>query len=1553
MLLRRLLPFIFLFSGLFVCGNNLNLGSSVKIIDVTSSGVTFEISVSWSNSWSDGFNNDAAWVFFKYRTVSGNWSHLFLNGPTEVSEGYSFLPGSSGGDLTGLFLFRSAAGSGTSSSVCRLTWDYSGSGLTSDDFHQNKVLFMAQGIEMVFVPFGSFVLGDGVSSSSFVSASGTPVSVTGDGSEEPVELHTPGSSSSVSLSGTYPSGFNGFYIMKYELSQEQYVSFINSLSRSEQLQLLPQLSTLTKGQYVFGSPHNPDNRNGIIVSVPLSDSRSAVLDNNLTNDDKYGNSDDGRTLACNYMCVSDLLAYTAWSGLRPLAETEYEKTCRRLLPQLPFAQEYAWGTTSLTSMSAIVSETAGWNNETPNNGNTNAEGAFGTFPGNGPVRCGAFSAVATNRSESGSTFSGVMEMSGNLSELCVNASRYSVNNFDGSVHGSGTFSLNDWGTGASSSFGLRGGGFSSEKEELRVSDRSHAESGYFTSLALRDSTVGFRGVRMLNPADIAFNAGNISLSKDGDVICSGEAFTLLGSPAFASGITGLSMHYSWYMDAELLPDETGRDLSFPLGIFNRDNTDKTFSFRREVNCALGTFFASFTLTVPGRLQLSLPEGTGELQLSCNISSVVTASRNKSSSFRWFNGTSGVALTDWSSPSTASRYTPSHTHFGYVGAQRKLRCVSDMGGCKDSVEINLFILPSCSLVLDKSVISMSSNTNGETVTASLCGAGEVSWYYLDDSGRENLLSSTMTSGTPNGASSASSYTITYTPKYADFKNTVGSRTVVVRSKLGDNAACQDRQELTVNVSATLNPGTITAPSPSVVCGNADVLITSSQSAGVDGMSGLTPVYQWFVDGSSTPLLNETASTLKYRLPVNTTNSPVSHTFVRKAFTSSPVLQSGNSNSVTVTVPGVPTVTIGTPVAVCDGQSLALPTPQINWAGLSGTGTWTLNGVAVPSPVRYANNGQILIYTISNSCHASVKSNGMNITVNNRPTVKTLSAPVAVCSGNALPYPAAPAVEWNGLNGSVAWKLNGSVVPNPVLYSHNGQTLTYWATNGCGTTPSNGVAITVNDKPLVGAIATPAKICPGSGLSLSVPVVTNNGLAVTSSGWLLNNVALPSSLTTAHNGQPLKYQAANGCGTGYSNEVTVSVLTPAITNVGTVSSGVSGNALCFGGNFTVSHSGNATTNCGTINSYTWTRTGTSSATFTGQSWSQNGLAAGSYTYSCRVGSSSGASASVSSFTVVVRPLPVGSISGGGSVCSGGTANISLSFSGGSAPYYYTVTGASEANTSSTSISLSKPAGTYYLTALRDANGCVATSRTGSATVSTITPAITSAGSISYSGGRVCTDTRFDISNGSSASASCSAGITYSWYCNDVVENYNNTTNYYTKGDGTYRIKRRATVTSSGSYKESNTITVTVASCGPPPAPGGEKTAILCDGKTWMVQNLNDASKGGQGYEGNIAYCVTDGRLYTWSEAMSACPSGWHLPSDAEYAALNACFDKVAWQPQYAGYWISSGWYSRGYTGDWWTSTGNGSVYDWALGSGDSKLVRNQCGKSSRLSVRCVKN
>lgn len=54
-------------------------------------------------------------------------------------------------------------------------------------------------------------------------------------------------------------------------------------------------------------------------------------------------------------------------------------------------------------------------------------------------------------------------------------------------------------------------------------------------------------------------------------------------------------------------------------------------------------------------------------------------------------------------------------------------------------------------------------------------------------------------------------------------------------------------------------------------------------------------------------------------------------------------------------------------------------------------------------------------------------------------------------------------------------------------------------------------------------------------------------------------------------------------------------------------------------------------------------------------------------------------------------------------------------------------------------------------------------------------------------------------------------------------------------------------------------------------------------WMAQNLNYESANSYCYKDSAKYCTMYGRLYTWVVAKTACPSGWHLPTKAEFVIL----------------------------------------------------------------------
>ncbi len=54
-------------------------------------------------------------------------------------------------------------------------------------------------------------------------------------------------------------------------------------------------------------------------------------------------------------------------------------------------------------------------------------------------------------------------------------------------------------------------------------------------------------------------------------------------------------------------------------------------------------------------------------------------------------------------------------------------------------------------------------------------------------------------------------------------------------------------------------------------------------------------------------------------------------------------------------------------------------------------------------------------------------------------------------------------------------------------------------------------------------------------------------------------------------------------------------------------------------------------------------------------------------------------------------------------------------------------------------------------------------------------------------------------------------------------------------------------------------------------------------WMAENLNYKTENSYCYNDSVEYCAKYGRLYTWAAAKLACPSGWHLPSRAEWDNL----------------------------------------------------------------------
>ncbi len=404
-------------------------------------------------------------------------------------------------------------------------------------------------------------------------------------SEEALTLASSHTSWTGTLAASYPKGYAGFYVMKYETSQEQYVEFLNSLTLDQQKARVANnnFAAMKRGDYVFGDMKNPSCRNGIVFIEQRKANTPVVFGNNLNPANDLFSTDDGQTLACNYMSIEDMIAYCSWSGLRPMSELEYEKACRRFYPQVPDKGEYAWNTNNgvnrLNGLGDLnyrgdEREQALSYLKNVNSGTTNSI--------NGPVRCGLFATSATNQTQAGATYWAVMEMSGNLKELCANVN---YSNLNGGSCGTGVYNANLWDKTATK-YGVRGGGFSSPDSLLRTSDRTEAMN-YFTTITQRDSTVGFRGVYSLS--GIKIEGGKIQ----GDTTCPGNELRIVNVQApSCPDFPDMRFQYNWYVKKpgeakfDIISNASGE--SFTYKDFENTTTSfVTYQFKRVGICAMG------------------------------------------------------------------------------------------------------------------------------------------------------------------------------------------------------------------------------------------------------------------------------------------------------------------------------------------------------------------------------------------------------------------------------------------------------------------------------------------------------------------------------------------------------------------------------------------------------------------------------------------------------------------------------------------------------------------------------------------------------------------------------------------------------------------------------------------------------------------------------------------------------------------------------------------------------------------------------------------------------
>jgi uncharacterized protein (TIGR02145 family) len=184
----------------------------------------------------------------------------------------------------------------------------------------------------------------------------------------------------------------------------------------------------------------------------------------------------------------------------------------------------------------------------------------------------------------------------------------------------------------------------------------------------------------------------------------------------------------------------------------------------------------------------------------------------------------------------------------------------------------------------------------------------------------------------------------------------------------------------------------------------------------------------------------------------------------------------------------------------------------------------------------------------------------------------------------------------------------------------------------------------------------------------------------------------------------------------------------------------------------------------------------------------------------------------------------------------------------------------------------------------------------------------------------------------------------------------------------------------------------------------TSIVINGQEWMQQNLavskyrngdpiptglsnttwQNTTNGAYAiYNNDAASNTTYGKLYNWyavNDSRGLCPTGWHVPSDAEWTTLATSLggssvaggkmkSTTGWNAPNTGATNESGftglpggfryydgsYFYIGYYGYWWSSTEFGSYTAWSrlLVYANSVVARNDYNKQGGFSVRCVRD
>ncbi|HEV7429186.1 MAG TPA: hypothetical protein VGQ46_22760 [Thermoanaerobaculia bacterium] len=595
------------------------------------------------------------------------------------------------------------------------------------------------------------------------------------------------------------------------------------------------------------------------------------------------------------------------------------------------------------------------------------------------------------------------------------------------------------------------------------------------------------------------------------------------------------------------------------------------------------------------------------------------------------------------------------------------------------------------------------------------------------------------------------------------STSGNYTVSITDANGCSSAASAPATVTVN---TISPS-IDVQGPLTYC-------DSFQSTSLNASPATGT---WYRNGVAV----STAPSISMRDFGTGTNS-----FVWRATNSSGCTK--DSAAVVVTVNPVPSGGGGGNGSVCSNGSAYW---QSSEAGTGMTYQWSLTGGTILTgagtrTITYAPAAGATSVGIDWTATSPAGcSNGghYDVPVDRMPTSISASGPTTFCSGGSVTLTAAAVAGANSYqwsNGGFGQSITVTAGGTYTVHAFKDQ-------NSCAGVESAPVTITVLPPPAASISASgPTTFCTGGSVTLT---------ASAGSSYLWSNGATTQSIAV-NTGGNYGVTVTNASGCSATSAATAVAIRPLPT------AAVSGSAaICAGGSSTITAALTGTAPW----SVTWSDNVTQTIN-SGTTASRNVTPSASTTYTITSLTDANCSGTSSgSATVTVKPLPTAAVSGGGTICPGGSSTITATLTG-TAPFtvLWSDNVTQTINSGTTASRTVNPAATttYTVTSVTDAKSCPRPG-TGSATVTVNAAATITTQPVNKTTTRNTSVTLSVVAAGSTP-------ISYQWFKGNGTSIAGATSSSYTtsfSGKGTNTFYVEVWNACNTTHVKSSTVTVTV--------------------------------------------------------------------------------------------------------------------------------------------------